>query len=386
MKPVLIESSSEMDAILDHITKQSIIAVDTEFQRETTYYPKLALVQIATDSSVICIDPVAFDARPALKKILLNKEVIKIFHACSQDMEVLYYYLGEIPDNIYDTQVANAFLTDHHQIGYAALVENELGIQLDKSQTRTNWLQRPLTEKQVQYAGDDVLYLYQLHNILDDKLQQTGKKSWFAEECANLFNDPENFQVNVEKLWRRVKGATKLSRSSLIIVQYIAKWREQLAQQKDKTRRKILADTVLIQLALDKPETISHLDPIVTSRDRNQYQLNKNEKQQLIETIQLAQQAPESEWPDNRFSILDNQQKAELKSLQQLVNDKAEELTISSAVISSRKDLESLILIKTTETDNGTSAIDTDLTIVQGWRLRCIGQQLLDTLSKSNAN
>ncbi|VAW50644.1 Ribonuclease D [hydrothermal vent metagenome] len=383
MKFILIETSNDMDAMLDHITNQPIIAVDTEFQRETTYYPKLALVQIATDSNVICIDPVAFDAKPALKEILLNKNIEKVFHACSQDMEVLYYYLGETPDNIYDTQIANAFLSDHHQIGYAALVENELGIQLDKSQTRTNWLQRPLTEKQIQYAGDDVLYLYQLHNILDDKLQQAGRKSWFTEECSNLRDNQNNFQVDVKKLWRRVKGATKLSQNTLIIVQYIAEWREQLAQQKDRIRRKILTDTILIQLAFDKPETINYLDPIIISRDRSQYQLNENEKQQLIEIIQSAQQAPESEWPDNRFSVLDNQQKAELKNLQQLVNDKAEELSLSSAIISSRKDLENLILINSTESETGASPIDAKLNIVQGWRLRCIGQQLLDRVASN---
>jgi len=381
MKPVLIESSSDMETVLDHITNQSIIAVDTEFQRETTYYPKLALVQIATDSNVICIDPVTFDAKPALKKILLNKNITKIFHACSQDMEVLYYYLGETPDNIYDTQIANAFLTDHHQIGYAALVENELAIQLDKSQTRTNWLQRPLTEKQIQYAGDDVLYLYQLHNILDEKLRQAERQSWFTEECANLCDNQNNFQVNIKNLWRRVKGATKLSQNILVIVQFIAEWREQLAQQKDKTRRKILADTVLIQLAFDKPETISQLDPIITSHDRSQHRLNEKEKQQLIKTIQSAQQAPESEWPDNRFSVLDNQQKTELKNLQRLINDKAEELKISSAIISSRKDLENLILIKTTESEFEKNAIDTKINVLQGWRLDCIGQQLLDILS-----
>ncbi len=381
MKPVLIESSSDMDALLDHISEQSIIAVDTEFQRETTYYPKLALVQIATHSNVICIDPVAFDAKPALKKILLNKNITKIFHACSQDMEVLYYYLSKVPDNIYDTQIANALLTDYHQIGYASLVENELGILLDKSQTRTNWLQRPLTKKQIQYAGDDVLYLYQLHRILDDKLQQDGRKSWFNEECANLSNNQNNFQIDIKKLWRRVKGATKLNRNTLIIVQLIAEWREKLAQQKDKTRRKILADTVLIQLAFDKPETINHLDPIITSRDKSQYQLNENEKHQLIETIQFAQQTPESEWPDNRFSVLDNQQKAKLKNLQQLVNDKAEELAISSAILSSRKDLENLILNNTTESETEKNVNDTKSNIVQGWRLRCIGQQLLDILS-----
>ena len=380
MKPVLIESSSDMDAILDNIVNQSIIAVDTEFQRETTYFPVLALVQIATDSDVICIDPLAFDARPALKKILLNENITKVFHACSQDMEVLYYYLGKNPNNIYDTQIANAFLTDHHQIGYASLVENELDIQLDKSQTRTNWLQRPLTNKQIQYAGDDVLYLYQLLDILDNKLQQAGRKAWFIEECDNLTKSENNFQVDIDKLWRRVKGATKLNRNTLAIVQFIAQWREQLAQQKDKTRRKALADDTLIRLALETPDTIEKLDPMITTRDRSQLKLNEQDKQQLIQAIQSGQQAPESEWPDNRYSVLDNQQKMALKNLQQLVNAKAEELTISSAIITSRKDLENLIIIKAKTPETEADALSSKLNIIQGWRLRCIGQQLLDTL------
>jgi len=380
MKPVVIESSSAMDSVLDEIVNHTIIAVDTEFQRETTYYPILALVQIATDNQVICIDPLAFDARPALQKILLNKNINKVFHACSQDMEVLYYYLGEVPNNIYDTQIANAFLTDHHQIGYAALVENELGVQLDKSQTRTNWLQRPLTDKQIQYAGDDVLYLYQLQAILDNKLQQAKRTAWFTEECNNLTESENDFQVDIDKLWRRVKGATKLNRNALVIVQSIAQWREQLAQQKDKTRRKILTDETLIQLALETPDNIDTLNLIIATRDRSLLKLNEQEKQQLIQTIQSALQAPESEWPDNRYSVLDSQQKTKLKILQQLVNNKAEELSLSSAIITSRKDLENLIISNANATGTESEALSSKLNVVQGWRLHCIGQQLLDAL------
>jgi ribonuclease D len=380
MKPVLIESSSAMDSVLDEIVNHTIIAVDTEFQRETTYYPILALVQIATDNQVICIDPLAFDARSALQKILLDKNIRKVFHACSQDMEVLYYYLGEVPNNIYDTQIANAFLTDHHQIGYAALVENELGVQLDKSQTRTNWLQRPLTDKQIQYAGDDVLYLYQLQAILDNKLQQAKRTAWFTEECNNLTESENNFQVDIDKLWRRVKGATKLNRNVLVIVQFIAQWREQLAQQKDKTRRKILADETLIQLALETPDNIDTLNLIIATRDRSLLKLNEQEKQQLIQTIQSALQTPESEWPDNRYSVLDSQQKTKLKTLQQLVNNKAEELSLSSAIITSRKNLENLIISKANAAETGSETLSSKLNVVQGWRLHCIGQQLLDAL------
>ena len=371
MKPELIETAKQMDTLLEQLKNESLIAVDTEFFRETTYYPQLALVQIATGSLVACIDPLAFDAKPALRKLLLDDDITKIFHSCSQDLEVLFYYLGDTPDRIYDTQIANALLSEHHQIGYAALVENELGTTLDKSQTRTNWLQRPLTQKQLQYAGDDVLYLYQLQHILDKKLQTAGRKTWFEEDSKKLISDENSFQVDTANLWKRVKGASRLNRNKLAIAQAIAVWREQLAQQKDRTRRKILTDDIVVELAFSAPENIAALEQAIG----NKYHFSLQEKQQLLETITAAAQTPTEQCPDNRFNILDNEQKSLLKNLQQLVNHKAEELGISSAILSSKKELEQLIVSHGTKE---TSKLD----IMQGWRLRCIGQQLSDRLSK----
>ena len=374
MKPELIESSSKMDELLEQLNNETLIAVDTEFFRETTYYPQLALVQIATASIVACIDPLAFDAKAALKKLLLDNSITKIFHSCSQDLAVLFYYLGEAPGAIYDTQIANALLTEHHQIGYASLVENELGTLLDKSQTRTNWLQRPLTEKQIQYAGDDVLYLYQLQHVLDKKLQQLGRKTWFDEDSAKLVGDENTYQVATDNLWKRVKGATRLNRNKLAIAQSIAIWREQLAQKKDRTRRKILADDIIVDLAFAAPENVQTIDQIIGNR----YNFNQQEKQQLLEAITGAVQTPTEQCPDNRFNVLDGEQKTTLKNLQQSVNNKAEELGISAAILSSRKELEKLILL---HAQADTSQIS-ELNIMQGWRLGCIGQQLLEKLAK----
>ena len=383
MRPLLIASSSAMDELVAQLENEKIIAVDTEFQRETSYYPHIALIQIATDSIVACIDPLAFDAKAALKKILLNKNISKIFHSCSQDMEVLFYYLGESPAPIYDTQIANALLTEHHQIGYASLVENELGVELDKSQTRTNWLQRPLTEKQIQYAGDDVFYLYQLHTLLDEKLHRSGRESWFDEESSALLSNGNNFQVDVGQLWKRVKGASRLNKGKLAIVQAIARWREQLAQENDKTRRRILPDDSIIQLAIEAPNNINMLNHLIDRR----YTFSDEEKQQLLETIAIAQQSPESECPDNRYDVLDNQQKTLLRNLQQKVSHQAEELGISSAILCSKKELEKLIL------NLGPSTAQSDekkpeytqlkLNALQGWRFRVIGQQLLETVNNA---
>ncbi len=372
MVPELIETSSRMDELLEQLNNESIIAVDTEFFRETTYFPQLALVQIATETIVACIDPLAFDARDALRAIFLNSKITKIFHSCSQDLEVLFYYLGQVPNAIYDTQIANALLTDHHQIGYAALVEKELGTLLDKSQTRTNWLQRPLTTKQIQYAGDDVFYLYKLRNILDEKLHQLGRKTWFDEDSARLLGDEHSFQMDSDTLWKRVKGATRLDRKKLAIIQAIAVWREHLAQQKDRNRRKILADDIIINLAFNAPENIEAMDQIIGAK----YHFDDNEKQQLLDAITEAQQSALEACPDNDFNSLDSDQKKTLKNLQHLINTKAEQLGISPAIICSRKELEKLILWH----DQKDGTLPPELNIMQGWRLHCIGQGLLDVL------
>lgn len=362
MTPTLIDTSTKMDSFVSQLDETKLIAVDTEFQRETTYYPQLALVQIATEDIVACIDPLAFDAKPALQKILLNENIIKVFHSCSQDIEVLYYYLGSILTPIYDTQIANALLSEHQQIGYANLVDNELDIQLDKSQTRTNWLQRPLTEKQIQYAGDDVFYLFQLHEILDKKLDTLNRKKWFNEETLTIASNETDFQVATAQLWKRVKHATRLPQKTLAIVQAITIWREQLAQQTNKVRKRILADEIVIQLAESPPENIDMLNQIFG----RQYQFSDEEKNTLIEAISAAEKLTSDKWPDNRFNLLQGDQKTLMKELQKIVSTKAEELGISNTLLFSRKALEQLIL--TNDTSN----------ITNNWRYHCIGQKLID--------
>ena len=387
-KPELIQSASEMDVLLARLEGCSLIAVDTEFIRETTYYPQLALVQVATDSIVACIDPLAFDARDALKKIFLEPGITRIFHSCSQDMEVLFYYLGKTPISIYDTQIANALLDENHQIGYASLVERELGVQLDKSQTRTNWLQRPLTDKQLAYAGDDVIYLYRLHEILDQRLDLSGRKSWFDEETTHLNNQLGNFQIETDSLWKRVKGSNKLPRDKLAIVQYIAEWREQLAQREDKTRRRVLADDIVIRLAIEAVDDIHLLDAVLGPR----YRFDETDKLVLLTAIENATRSSPESWPDNRFSLLDNEQKRLLKTLQQSINDKADELGISSAVLASRKDLEKIILTTVTEHDSnkGSRSSPTKkqharsiLTDVETWRYQLFGQRLTEIIKQA---
>ena len=384
MKPELIESSEQMEELLAQLEGVTLIAVDTEFFRETTYYPQLALVQIATDKIVACIDPLAFDAKPALESLLLDANITKIFHSCSQDLEVLYYYLGEVPATIYDTQIANALLSEHQQIGYAKLVETVLGVQLDKSQTRTNWLQRPLTEKQLQYAGDDVYYLYQLQHELDRQLHEKGRSSWFEEETAALHYDESSFQVDTEKLWRRVKGSSRLNRNKLAIVQSIAVWREQLAQQQDKTRRRILSDDIVIDLAFNPPTDDDELQRFIIEKTRENrrsqsIRLSDDQLLSLMDAIEHGRSLPEDQMPDNRFTVLDGEQKQMLKKLQQLVSDKAATLGIASAMLYSKKELEELVMQQSIQQKPLSHNI-----IHDSWRYRCIGEQLEEAIGNNH--
>lgn len=370
-----------MESLVSRLQGCSRIAVDTEFFRETTYYPQLALVQIATDDIVACVDPLAFDARQSLSELFLDPGLVKIFHACSQDMEVLYYYLGEVPVSIYDTQLANALLSDQHQIGYASLVERELGIVLDKSQTRTNWLQRPLTDKQLAYAGDDVLYLYQLHDTLDARLVDMGRKGWLLEDTARLTAQLDHFAVDTDNLWKRVKGSNKISRDKLAITQAVAEWRERLAQQKDKTRRRLLADDVVLRLADQPADDLDALESILGPR----YKFSTDSMQSLLKAIDSAVRASPESWPDNSYTVLNKQQKTLLKELQCSINEKAEALGLSSAVLSSRKELERLILAETDKQNNDRPR-HSELTDENGWRYQQFGQQLLEIIRPAAEN
>lgn len=172
MKPILIEDNQTLTQFCNKLINEPLLAIDTEFFRETTYYPHLGLIQIASPSDIICIDPLAFDARDELRRLFFNTDITKVLHSCSQDMEVLYQYFGELPAPIFDTQIAAAMLGYQDQIGYAKLVAEEYDVELDKSQTRTNWLKRPLSAKQIEYAGEDVLYLLPLYEKFSSALTE----------------------------------------------------------------------------------------------------------------------------------------------------------------------------------------------------------------------
>ncbi|QCU89810.1 ribonuclease D [Thiomicrorhabdus sediminis] len=239
----------------------SWLAIDTEFVRVDTYYPQLSLVQIQDClGQAAIIDPLAIvdtaqTDKPlhALVELLANPNVIKVFHAARQDIEVLYQLEGIMPQAIFDTQIAAIFRQHGDIAGFSRVIESELGIRLDKSQTRTNWHQRPLTEKQIAYALDDVRYLAPLYEKYRQQLD-TEQLAAVAEDCLALL-DSSLYDINPEEAIQRIRAARNLKGKHLAIAQVLAQWRESYAQEHDIPKKWPLSDDCLIQIAKRPPKT-----------------------------------------------------------------------------------------------------------------------------------
>ena len=365
MTPALIESPAALAALCDELKTQECIAVDTEFAREKSYFPHIGLIQIAGDGHIACIDPLAFDAKAQLSELLFDNSITKVFHACLQDLEDLELTLEGLPCPLFDTQIATALMNEDHQISYARLVENELDIKLPKSETRTDWLKRPLTKAQLEYAADDVRFLLSLYRQQQGELESLNRSSWMREECERLcsrkFNDPA---ADLSQIWTRVKGKERLRDTELAVLQGVALWRERQAMAKDRTRRKILPDDIVLQIAGRQPKNTSELTQI--GRIRKILWIAALESRS--EAICSAYDRPESEWPSLKRRQLTQAQSAALTSILDRLRQKASELGISQGMLCNRKDAEKLVIGKR------------DLQVLQGWRLDCVGNDLLKLL------
>ncbi len=259
-----VTTQAALAGLLDELRQAPIIALDTEFERVRTYYPKLCLIQLSTGTRVSCIDTLAqLDLAP-LWRLLADTAAPKIMHAGRQDLEIIHLEsgrsLGEslMPSPFVDTQVAAGLLGIDEQISYAALVEKELGIALAKAHTRTDWTRRPLDEEQLAYAADDVRYLGAVWDVLHTRLQARGRTGWVEADSEALL-DPALYAVDLSDAWKRVKGARRLPPSALARLRRLADWRERRAVAADRPRQWVLRDETLIALAQRPPDSEQQL-------------------------------------------------------------------------------------------------------------------------------
>lgn len=306
------------------------VGIDTEFLRERTFRPRLCLLQTATPRGVACVDPLALDLTPVLAA--LEGQNLKIGHALRQDFEILYQIRGRLPMPVFDTQVAAALLGYDEQTGYAALVEAELGVQLDKSHTRTDWSARPLSPEQVHYAGNDVRHLQALHQQLGERLERLGRTAWLAEECRRRL-DIGRYD-DAEAILTKFGHAHRLPTPVQHVLAALIRWREGVARAHDRPRQWIVPDEVLLRIAARQPtepralRAIKGLPPAVGRM-----------AEELLAAVRLGQsQTGAAPWPPVIAFTAEEQRRFEV--LAAAVKKVAAELGISASLLAPRRELE----------------------------------------------
>jgi len=354
----LVERQPALDDACAAVAACGELPLDTEFARTETYRPKLCLLQVGTPREVFVVDTLAALDLGPLWALLADARVPKVLHAAKQDMEVFQLQFGALPGPLFDTQVAAGLLGYPPQAGYAALAEAELGVHVDKTQTRTDWSRRPLSTAQVEYALDDVRYLLPLRDNLLEQLAKLGRSSWLDEDLAAIC-DPRLLAVDPDKAWQRFKGVQGWDEGRLALLQSLAAWRERRAIARNRPRGWILDDAVLREIVQRVPRDRSELAQIPEIPEG----VVKHSGEELLALIDAARipspppPLPRRERPDPLFV-------ARTKRLSQVVQSAATELAIAPEVLATRKDLE--------EIARGTEAAQA----LRGWRGTLLGERL----------
>ena len=268
------------------------IALDTEFVRTNTFYPQPGLIQVSTDQAIYLIDPLLIDDWQPLARLFEHSSVVKVLHACSEDLEVFKLLTGTVPRPLFDTQLAAAFANLGFSLGYQSLLKQLLNVDLPKDETRSNWCQRPLTDAQIRYASLDVLHLLEVYQQLQRLLGNTAKQPWLEEDCLVLTlnalpHDPDN-------AWKEVKKAWQLRPQQLLVLKTLCHYREVAARQLDVPRNRIIPKGSLWPLARFNPTTMSALKRIPGMSPA----IIRNQGEKILAIIQEANQMPAEQRPE----------------------------------------------------------------------------------------
>jgi len=348
-----------------------VLCVDTEFHRESTYYPEFALMQIYGNSQCWIVDPIQIEDLSPLWDILCDTNILKVFHAGRQDVEIFFNESGRMPTPLFDTQVAAALVGYGQQVGFGNLVQRITKKTLAKGESFTDWKARPLTAKQLEYAADDVIWLMPVFQHLQERLQASGRSDWLQEEQAVL-NNPATYNSDESTVFWRVKGVNKLKGRNLATLRELAAWRERNASKRNIPRRRMIADEPLLEIARR-----DHLTPDTMTRMRG---INagfiKRFGEEIIQTWQLGMDCDEADWPKQKARRHNTAgTELRLEMLDTLVRLKAEEGEIASSILSSKSDLAELA-----SWGYRCKASPPELACLNGWRYDLVGHELLRLL------
>jgi len=358
-----ITTTAELAAFCDRLKGQPFVAVDTEFMRETTYWPKLCLIQAATPRDEAVIDPMAegMDLEPFLE-IMRDESILKVFHAARQDVEI-FNNLKAMPRPLFDTQVAGMAAGFGEQIAYDALVRQMLKIELDKSSRFTDWARRPLAESQLTYALADVTHLAKLYPMLRERLEKENRLVWVTDEMQAL-TDPANYDVVPENAWKRLKPRRHTAKY-LAVYKAVAAWRERTAQHRDQPRGRILKDEAIDEVATQAPTDAAGLDRL---RSVPKGFSGSKFGPDLLEAIREALKNPEAYAPvvERAKTTSSPAAGAVVELLKVLLKARAEDTGVASKLIATVSDLEMIA-----------NDDDADSQALKGWRLEAFGADAL---------
>jgi ribonuclease D len=354
--PRWVEQTDELDALVDHLVGEPRYALDTEFHRERTYFPRLALVQLAWPGDLVLVDPLAVDTAPLVR--LFASPACAVAHAAQQDLDVLQHAVGAMPSRVFDTQIAAGF------IGYGtpsltSLVQGELGVTPVKGDRLTDWLRRPLTRTQCEYAASDVAHLLALHDQLVDQLATLGRLSWAEDACEELRRRPAG--VTPPKLaWAKLKDARSLRPKARAVAQAVAAWREREAAATDSPVRQVLPDLAVLGIAQRQPTT---LDELAQARGIDERHRRGRIGRALIAAVAEGQSAPPPAAPD-AVEELERAKRPALTLVSAWVSQVARDSRIDTALLATRADLIAIL------------RNDPDARLAGGWRAQMLGDDI----------
>jgi len=358
-----ITTTAELAVFCSKLKGQPFVAVDTEFMRETTYWPKLCLIQAAAEGVEACIDPLAegLDLEPFLE-VLRDEAILKVFHAARQDVEI-FNNLQAMPKPLFDTQVAGMAAGFGEQIAYDALVRQMLKIDLDKSSRFTDWARRPLSDNQLTYALADVTHLAKLYPMLRERLEREGRLAWVTDEMADL-TDAANYDVEPENAWKRLRPRRHTAKY-LAVYRAVAAWRERTAQLRDQPRGRILKDEAIDEIATQAPTDADGLDRL---RSVPKGFSGSRFGPDLVTAIREALRDPESYAPviEKTRMPASPAAGAVVELLKVLLKARAEEAGVASKLIATVSDLEQIA-----------NDDEADVAALKGWRREAFGEDAL---------
>jgi ribonuclease D len=358
----LITTTAELTAVCDRLAKYPVITVDTEFLRETTYYPLLCVVQMASEEEAVVVDTLAddLDLKPFFA-LMADEKVLKVFHAARQDIEIVWHQAGIVPHPIFDTQVAAMVLGYGDSIAYDQLVERITGHRPDKTHRFTDWSHRPLTEEQMHYAVADVTHLRDVFAALDADLRKRGRSDWVSEEMEVL-TSPKTYDFHPERAWERLKTRVRKPKELAVLME-VAAWREQEAQSRDVPRSRVLKDDAVGDIATHAPtslERLAHLRSLPRGFDRSKWGAD------IVAAVQRGLARDPATLPKIEKPRGNSNGAAIVELLKVLLRMTSERHAVASKVIATVDDLEQIAA-----DDNA------DVGALHGWRRELFGEAAL---------